>query len=106
MLWLRWKTCVRVVAALDVAQPPVIGAVGGLDRVVGLVVAEVVEPGAGRDAGLQSGERLAGPADVGAGRRGSVHTDGIRRFQPRARCRSTAVSMSPSGRPRVKLESQ
>ena len=68
---------------------------------------------------------------------GSVHTDGIRRFQPGSRCgtavsvgptrvtapwkcsnriavigdgtvanRSTAVSISASGRPRVKLESQ
>jgi hypothetical protein len=38
---------VGVVAALDVTEPVVVGAVGGTDRVEALIVAEVVEPAAG-----------------------------------------------------------
>src|SRR3954453_7994149 len=59
-----------VVAALDLAQAVVVGAVGGADRVLRLVVAQVVQPAAAVELGLQGGERLARPADVGVGRRG------------------------------------
>src|SRR5215208_8264694 len=56
-----------VVAALDLAQPLVVGAVGRPDGVVALVVAEVVEPPAGRQMRPEALVRLAGPADVGVG---------------------------------------
>src|SRR5919108_6325491 len=58
------KDVVGVVAALDVAESLVVGAVGGPDDVVALVVAEVVEPATGGEVRPQRGERLASPADV------------------------------------------
>src|SRR5919108_5062536 len=58
------KDVVGVVAALDIAESLVVGAVGGPDGVVALVVAEVIEPAAGGGVGPQRGGRLASPADV------------------------------------------
>src|SRR5215217_815155 len=54
----------RVVAPLDFAEPVVVRPVCRADGILGLIVAEVVEPAAGAGVRSQRRERLAAPGDV------------------------------------------
>ena len=55
---------VGVVPPLDLDEPVVVRAVGRSDGVLGLIVAEVVEPAAVAEVRLRRSERLAAPGDV------------------------------------------